>query len=402
MTVAPELRTYRDALDDLRSYTDTLQLEADERRIRRAVRNGLREMSLARAWKYYRRIRQIDLVAPWTGETGATVAYDHTGGGTCERQLTLTPGDGETWPSSVRQYEVVLDEADTVGTVFYPAAEWKSTTVIQLAANRNPGADVEDGGFSLYRTGYPVDGDIQKIYELHDERGIWGGGYVHPDAWLRQMRSQVTTQDFGFQWTLLGDDDSFGQLEFRFFSFPGTAQTLQFVAQVDPRHLRYTGMADAERSGSSATVAGTADSTAIVGTGTSFSDKMIGSVLRVSEDTSEPDLDLNEPAEQLTITAVADTTHLTVHSAVADTFTGKGFVISDPLDVPKNLMNFFEACCRLELAQLMDAHEQKRIEGLWGKALTLAQERDTMVETPSAPQGWLVFKIPTWARMVAT
>ncbi|HUU84196.1 MAG TPA: hypothetical protein VM243_11900 [Phycisphaerae bacterium] len=400
MSVAPELRTYRDALDDLRDWCDTLQLEAGERRLRRAVRDGLREMGLARPWKYYRKIRQIDLVAPWTGESGATVAYDHAGGGTCERQLTLTPGASETWPDNVREYEVVLDAG--TATVLYPIAEWKSATVVQLAADRNPGADVAAGTFSLYKMGYPVDGDVQKIFELHDERGIWGGGYVHPDRWLHQVRSLLTTQSYGFQWTLLGDDDSYGQLEFRFYGLPGAAQTLQFLADCAPRRLRYTGYADAERSGSVATVAGTSGLTAIVGTGTSFNAKMIGTVLRIGEDGSEPDLLLSEPDEEKIITAVTDTTHLTVHSAVSSTFTGRGFYISDPLDVPKYLQSFFTACCRLELAQLLDPHELKRIEGLYDRARWQAEERDEgMVEGPATPAGWVAFKIPTWARLVA-
>jgi len=397
-SIAPEIRTYRDALTDIMDFADTLNLSVDERRSRKAVKNGLRELGLARDWKYYRRIRQFDTVAPFEGESGATCSYDHAGGGYCERQLTLVPGDTEVWPDWTRDGEIVLDDGEDV---LYPIAEHVNDTIAQLPEGRNPGEDVDAGTFAMHKMGYPVDGDIAKIFELNDEQGVWGGGYVSPDSWLQQLRSSLTTQETGFQWTLLGDDDSYGQMEFRLYGLPGSAQTIQFLAHCLPRLLRYTGYADAERSGTTATVAAVDGAQTITGTGTAFTSGMIGSVLRISSDGTEPDAELNPPAEQKIITAVASGTSLTVHSAVSDDYSGAGFVISDPIDVPKYLFALFEASCRMELAHLMDRHDRAKIEAAFSRALIQAQERDCMLSTPSMPKNWVSMKVPTFNRIVA-
>lgn len=397
-SVAPEIRTYRDALDDLMAFAGTLSLDIDERRARIAIRDGLEEMAMARDWKYYRRIRQINLVAPFTGETGATIAYDHTGGAYCERQLTLTPGGAETLPDWTRDAELVLSD----DTVLYPIAEKLNDTIAQLPEDRNPGADVAAGGFTLYKAGYPLDGDIAKVYELNDETGALKPGYIHPQEWLRQVRSLITTQDTGFQWTLLGDDDSIGQLEFRFYGLPGSAQTIQFLAQCLPRRLRYTGYADRERSGTSASIAAVSGAQTVTGTGTGFVAGMRGALLRFSEDGTEPDTLTNPPAEEKIITAVASTSSLTVHNAVSATYSGAGFTISDPLDVPRYLKALFRASCRRELAHLMDRHDRDKIEADFDLTLWRAQERDEgLVQTPAMPNGWVAFKIPTWMRIMA-
>ena len=129
---APQILTYRDAIDAAVDFLSGNSTGASQRDIRRAIHAAYREVGDAFSWSFLKKQGRVPLQAL---ESTGTVAYDHTGGAN-ERQLTLTPVAAEVWPSWA------IDATVRVGTVPCRVESRISDTVLTLDVNLNPGADV--------------------------------------------------------------------------------------------------------------------------------------------------------------------------------------------------------------------------------------------------------------------
>lgn len=351
------LFTYQDAVDhgvDLLGSTVTGDSTRDARR---AARAAYQEFSTVRRWVYYYQRGQIITSA---SQSDGTVDYNST-----TRVLTLT---GSTWPSWAAYGTVAI------ARVPYEVAARLSSTTLQLSVNSNPGVDVASGtAYTFYRDTYPMPGDFLASDQLISiGTSIALPRYVHPSMWLSPQQLQVSPAT-PRAYTFMADPNYMGVLAVRFNPAPDQAYTFNFIYQRRPRPL----VIDEYKAG---TVTGS--STTLTGTGTAWTSKMIGSVLRLYSDGTQYPTGLIGAYPYTTeriITAVASTTSLTLDTALDESYTAVKYTISDPCDIEDGAMLVaFQRCIEKQnsLTRNMKADQKEEMNKAYMTALTFAMEAD--------------------------
>lgn len=313
----PEVFTASDAIAALSDFISGMERgNANHPEMFRALQQAYREVGSYRDWSFLRTNGRVILRAPYT--TG-TITYD-----LASRGLTLADG---TWPDwtedgSVRISDVVHDVASVSGLV------------ATLDAVMSPVADIAAGtSYSLFPRWYALPNDLKSMFDVEDEdRTFTSGRYVSPEVMARLIRSGTETGDV-VAWTVRAVPDLIGTMGLFVYPASDEAQTLDFLYNRHPRPLRYSGYAAAETAG---TIAVTAAGDTVAGTDTSFDSRMVGSLLRISENGTAEVSGLEGPnayAEQRSITAVASSTALTLDAAVITTRSGVTYRITDPIDL---------------------------------------------------------------------
>lgn len=348
-----KITTFRDAIEHVVDvFAGQDAAPRTWRNARRAVEAAYLKLPTMRAWKYYERIVPIATVA---SQTTGTIVYDHSGG-TYERMVTLT---GATWPTDVRFYGLLI------GRLRYAIDDYKSSTVITLTEDQNPGADVASTGYTLYRDTFPLPSYFLQMGRLID---TLSGARI-----LQQVtRDEVTVANHGLLTSSLpsmyniGPSPHYaGGMAIQFAPSPVTARNYDAVIRSKGRPL----VIEKEYLG---TLSITAGSVAVVGVGTAFTSGMAGSILRVPPDDSNDLLPTgpmgsieaseidNPPQEQFVIKSVTDATHLTLETAAVNAYDATKFTISDPLDFDADSMQvYFQRLCEAQFSRL-EGREDRR------------------------------------------
>ena len=312
--------TYRDILDQMVDSQGGAPDALDDRVLRRAMVEAYRQLTSDHDWTYLHREGQIITQEPYS--TG-TITYTNS-----TRSLTLASG---TWPTWAALGKVRI--GNTVSIV----DSRTSDSVIVLDPQVNPGEDVAAGtSYTLFKSEYALPVDFVKMTEVLQEASWWGARYISPEQFilLERYGSGVGTPQ---AWTILGDSNYYGALAVALYPAPDATNTLKFLYYRRPRPLKFDGYSAAAADGTVAV-----SSTTVTGTGTAFSSDMIGSVIRVSANTTKP-TGLDGPdifTDERIITAVASATSLTINSA-GTTATGKAYNISDPVDIDETMIPAF-------------------------------------------------------------
>lgn len=359
---APELLAYADLIDRLRVYSQGGAGDAQQADLRQAVQSAYRELTFVRDWRYYSVRGRISVVAPYT--TG-TIAYDHTGG-TYERMVTLTTG---TWPTWARYGRLII------GTDLYEVDERKSSSVITLKADSNPGADVSSGtSYTLYRNAYTLPGDMVSVTKFQSDNGTWELMRVAPHELIElEKRSQASGTQVYF--SIIGSPDAYGSFAIHFWPYPNVAENVDFLYRRRPRPMRYTGYGSAERAG---TVTVSLSSQSVTGSGTSFNAAMVGSLIRFGDATNAPEgmAGLRPFVEQKVITAVTDTENITIDTPVENAHSAVKYVVTDPVDVDPVLIEPLFACAQKHLASFRKPDRLGAVTAVYQQALIQAMEQD--------------------------
>ena len=361
--------TFSDALDRVVDFLGSNASPDGIRAAKRAVLDAYRQLSSERHWHYFYTRGRITTAAP---QSTGTITYVHTGG-TYERQLTLTSA---TWPTWARYGVVVISNTP------YEVAERKSSTVLTLSVNSNPGADVAAGTtYSISRDTYPLPTDFQSLDALTaiGSSSVYPE-YVHPRNWLTQQRIQ-TSPGTPRLYTIMGEPNYMGALALRFFPGPDAALTFDFVYSRRARPI----LINEYKTG---TVTTTASSATVTGSGTTFSSNHIGSILRVYDATNYPTgLAGAYPAlAEKVITDVASATSLTVDSNFDTAYSAVKYLITDPIDVEEGAMlDAFHRCCELHASFNKKQKDRADVAAVYQQALRLAFEADSRVVSPRAP-----------------
>lgn len=348
------LFTYSDIVNHLVDYMRDQNTTSTKRFAKRAASDGLRELANIHRWNYYRTHGRINTSASYS--TG-TVVFDYTGGA-YERMLTLTGG---TWPDWIEDGVVVID------SIPYDVHEQKSSTVITLTAASNPGADVSSTSYTCYRDSYPTPEDmidVETAIILDQDRELL---YVNASDWLglNAWYSQPTNV---WYYTVLGDPNYQGSMSFRFAGAPDAAETIDILYRRRPRPLRYFEY-------NTGTVTNTASSTTVTGSGTTFSEFMVGSVIRLYDATNYP---TNEEGDypayvERVITDVSSTTVLTVDAAIPDAYSAVKYVITDPIDIDKQVMaNLYKRTCEKLVEQTRQGKNLSQVVSMWQSEMKIA------------------------------
>jgi hypothetical protein len=365
------LYTFQDVVEHLLDFHCIDRDPMNQRNARRAVLNVYRDLPNRHCWSYYTRQRILQTVAP---QSTGTISYDHTGG-THERQVTLT---GATWPAWARFGRIIIDG------VHYEVEDQKSSTVLTLEPDSNPGADTAAGiSYCLYRNSYPLPPDFVNLEQLWD---------VDQELQLRvvdarhQHNALITyekTPSTPFYATIRGDADYYGSLGIVFSAPPSDIRTYDMLYRAAPRRLKI----DQYLAGS-VSVSGVA----VTGTGTNFPEDCVGSVIRFSANAQPPtgivgglaDTD-NRFIAQGIIKARTSGTALELEEPLTVSV-GGGFVISDPIDVePGAMMTAFLRLCEAELMMFTARKGWEDRQAMAMRELRLAMEADNRYPAPAQP-----------------
>lgn len=315
----PSLRltTYNDLTTHVIDYFGAAVDERNLRYARRAVQMAYYDVANSKTWAYYFKNGTITTVGAYN--TG-TIAYDNTA-----KTVTLSGG---SWPSWAALGTILINN------VPYDVATRTSATVLTLGA-ANPGADVTAGAsYTIYQDAYQFPVDFLNTDEMVNFSNPMIMSYLGEAGWLALHRV-MRTAAVPTSWCIFPSHKSHGILEMRVYPFPDTAYRLDFIYQRRPRPLTI----DSYDVGSaSITVLGSAT---LTGTGTSWNDCMVGSVLRLSSSRTEAVTGAagdNPPVLERVITAVASATSLTLDAVADTTYTNVKYSISDPVDIEQGAM----------------------------------------------------------------
>lgn len=348
-----EVWTFNDVTEHLLDAYDLLPSGRNIRQARRAILNAYRELPSKHRWTYYQRLMTVSTVAE---QTTGTVVYDHTGGA-YERMLTLS---GATWPSYAAYGCVKLDGST------YKIDEYKSSTIVTLKAESNPGADVASTTYEWFRAQYILPWNFRRATPLTIMGESTVLTYVPPSELQDRLLGEDSPGDPTW-YTFRNSGDEYGTIVVDFAPPPSTAKVYSFMAEVSPRELRIA----AEATG---TITVSSSSTTVTGSGTSFSSFHVGSVMRFSNSDlpptsvigciDNPGVGIDNPYfAQRKIVSVASATSLTIDSAVSTTtsLSSRKYQISDPIDVePGSMFNYFLRLAEAEFATLITAKDARQ------------------------------------------
>lgn len=330
------MREVLTSYDVVRTCCDSLGLNsaAALRRIKEAMRSALHMVQNDCPSDYSLKHSRLRFVAP---DTTGTVTYDHTGG-TYERQLTLA---SSTWPSDVVDYSLLLDDlvCDVESRI--------SDTVITLDLNLNPGADLAAGTtFTLYKRYYRLPDDFGETDSFFGEQLTWIGQYVTMGELLGLNRAYGETGSPRC-YSIGGIPDQVGARGL--FLYPGADETTtwDYIYRRIPREIRYTG-----HESNTATLTVDSTSTTVAASAATFTSAMVGSVIRISNTATAP-TGLTGPSawtDERLIHTYTDSTHVVVDRVPSFSGSGKGFVVTDPIDIDPRMYDLYQARCILELA----------------------------------------------------
>lgn len=356
-----QLITYKDLINHCSDYLGGSTSDETERYARRAVQAACREITNGRRWSYY--LNRLRIVTDASQTTGS-VEYDHTGG-TYERQLTITDA---TWPSWAKLGTVLISD------VPYEVADYKSSTVLTLSSTSNPGDDLAAGtSYTIFRDTYVLPQDFIAIEELINVGNSFGLTYKHPGEWLTMQRTNhgpTTPRIF----TITGDPNYFGSLAIRFFPAPDDTYQVDGIYQRRPRALT---LDEYELGTASVSVSGTT----VTGSGTNWTDALVGGVIRFSADAvnNPTGLDGANPYQmERVVWEVISTTSLTIDSAASESLSGVKYSISDPVDVESgSMLNFLQRECERQMRILRRMKATPDEEAQYAEARIMAWEADS-------------------------
>jgi len=362
--------TAYDALVHLLDFVNEYPHARVDRKAFRALQSAYRDLINAGPWSYFLREFRLALSAPVS--VGSTT-YTHTGG-TFEREVVRGSG---VWPSWAKYGRVIISG------VHYEVEERKNDTTLTLTENNNPGADVGSGTVTLYRDTYQAPADFLSTDLLFDFASNDGLQYTHPNNFVL-ARKKIKRAGSPAIYTVTGDLDEMGRMQFRFLPYPSAAANLDGMYMRRPRDITLQAYEDGA-------VTTSATSATITGSGTAWTASMIGSVIRIAPDgeqfgsgsaDSDP-LAFERIAlggsylYERRITAVASATSLTVDSAIPTTETEVKHLISDPVEIELGVMQTaLERMMEYHFATLTRSPYLEKAAALWQPALQSAIAAD--------------------------
>ncbi len=358
----PVLHTYRDAIEHLRGWADALPSGAEDRRLHAAVQSAYEDVVSDSRWRFFTSHYRLPL-SP-VQETG-TVAYDYA-----TKTATLS---GATVPAWARQAHVLFGTDQRI----YKVAERTGETTFTLEEGFAPYADVDAGtSYKLFRSVYPLPADFLGISGVEDERSQWRPTYVASlDEWLYRER-QLTFRGRPFFWTIAGHPDLYGQSAVFMAGYPTETATLDMIYHRAARGLVLDGFSFYSSQGTARVDEANASEATATFTNLSLPSGAAGAVLRLSATgATEPPSSLGTTrySEQRIISAVTDVDTVTVDSAWSIGKQGDHFTISDPLDLPRYLLDAFYRGCEHYLAMAAIPARVGDTQALYVKSLKKAR-----------------------------
>lgn len=358
-----EILTFQDAVE---SILDAFDVPRDDRNHRLAIRAVLKAHKMfptLHSWSYYRRPLVINTVAAYS--TG-TLAFDFTGG-TYERLITLS-GTGASFPTWAGFGVIRIDSVD------YPVMQRVDSTRITLDSRRCPSADLAAGtAYTLYRDRYALPLDFRRhdrIFEAGTNRElcIADAGSAAANTLLAGGTSSPAVA------CIIEDENFQGGLALMISPAVNSATKLQFLYERKMRPL----LTEKYETG---TITIVADSATITGSGTAWTERMIGTLIRVSPNSSPPtpvagSIAATEPnvaSYTRMVLGVSSATALLVDETLGESASGRAYTLSDPIDVTDLMIDAFLRMAELEYAKLSGREDVAERNAYFIGALEIAR-----------------------------
>lgn len=354
--------TYRDVIDGIRSWLGGNATRNAHLGIIQPVKSALREITGYRKWNYLMTQGRIYLHGVFSD---GTIAYD-----LASNVMTLTGGVWPTWAE---------DSDVRIGDVLHRVALRLTDTTLQMYSPLTPEGDVASGtSYQMTKRIFTLPEDFAQTDVQLLQFNLWNLGYVPPRDWLIGQR-YISSTGPPDKFTVLGHPRLLNRLALMIEPASGQDDSLDFVYYRKPRELVITGYEADHYAG---TVSGSASYT-ITGVGTAFDAAMIGSLIRVSGTSNTPGQNTGPIPYiyEARITAVASATSITVDSDSV-TFSGKAYVVSDPVDIDPVMTDAYLRCCEKQTGIHRRTKNVKELDALFNDALHRAEAADSKVFVP--------------------
>lgn len=359
--------TYQDAIERLGGYVSQNAQAPNAVVIKQTVLEVYDDLVNARDWAYLNRSYRLESELPETG----TLSYSASTG-----EFTIDTGTFPAWA------ELAIVQ---VGDVWSLVKTRSSSTVLVADDVMRPIADIATGtAFSIYKAIYPLSFDLKSMGNPLDESDDGTLAQVEFSDWMARARYDANSGNELNTFALAGHPYVPGRYVLLAHPYADTNRTLDFPYQRYPRRLRYNGYDSPCRTGT-ITAAGV---TTITGTSTLFESDMVGAILRFARTASvypEGIGGTNAYKQQVYVTSFSTTTSIGVHEAV--TVTANQYTISDPLDLPRPLLDAFWRACEWKLSVRLKLPAVDRAEMDYVRALEKAKDSDSPIRTRRSAWG---------------
>jgi hypothetical protein len=368
------IMTYADVVDRLIRYLGGSPSDSVLADCKEAAIAAMGTLATAHNWSYLYAYGRVNTHATYS--TG-TVTYDHDGGtGVLPRTLTLSGGIWPDWSA---------DGIVRIGLGVYRVESRVNATTVTLEAESCPDGDLASPVyFSLTCDTFLLPADYTAQDSTYIPNNFSGLDYVHPREWFDRVgrRNQVGQPTV---YTITGDHRYSGRLVLRVAPVPILAEPIDFLYRRSPRPLALF-----EETG---TASSFVDDVGVIGTATSWTTAHVGSVFRLSSTDRPPTpaTGTKPPALESVIAAWTDATHIGLADRAPATLVGRGFTISDPIDIePGSMSNAYLRCAEMHLGMSRVLKDKPSARVQYVEALDRARSADSRCFTGRSPGGRVV------------
>lgn len=356
---ALNIYTYQDAVDLLVDYLGGNAEAAAARDVRKAILEAYDELCGEKKWSHLSRPHYVHTELPESG----TLAYDSTTG-----LFTIDTGTFPTW---------AVGATLSIGDLRVRVATRPSSTTLTAVDSTVPAADIATGtSFTIFTDIITLPENFMSLVKPLDEGNNSSiSKFVPADEWAYYTRYDES-QGSPLIWTVMADPVYLGRQALHLWPAPDTKRTIGFLGRFYPRMLNFTGYRTADRVGTVSLSGNT-----ITGTSTTFSADMVGSVIRVSANSTaypEGRGGDNPYQYQRIITAYSSATSLTFGGDAVSASTRK-YCITDPVDISRPMLDAFMRGCERKVAHKKGTSEQDRAETTYMNALAKAMSSDSNI-----------------------
>lgn len=360
----PTQLTFSDLVDHLVDYASGSTAERTMRDIVRACQSGYRDVTFGHQWNYYRRRFRINTSPPYT--TG-TIAYADPGVSN-PREVALTGGIWPDWAAGATLL---------IGTVKSLVRTRVDDTTLILDENLNPGADVASGtSYTLLRPCYTLPADFRGVMDF-SAPGTIGTEAISVEEWLQLDNASTSTGQPLF-YTIMGDPLLSARMAIWFYPYPAALYNYDAIYLRTARPLKYWG-SEANESTTNGTVTITSGSRTVTGVGTEFTADMVGSMLRLTQSTTELPTGLpgdNPYTEQVIIGGYTSATSIELTEAVTQDYSGVKMQVSDPVDVDVSMLEVLLRAVERQFAITRNRDKVAQADQFYRQAMVEAREHD--------------------------
>jgi hypothetical protein len=360
---AQNIATFQDAIDLLVDFTGSNQGANISREMRKSVLEAYDELVGKKDWRHFVRPDRLQTYEPETG----TLAYD-----LATNTFTI---DGGTFPSWAEGATI------SIGDVRYRVASRPTTTTATAVPSQAPFDDIATGTeFTIFKDILTLPDNFQAMSAPKGEGGsaFWTH-YVSPAKWHQLARADGSTGEV-LCWTIMPDPVFSGRQAVHLWPAPHADSSIDYLGKFYPRRLFYSGYRPTDRVGTVSVSGNT-----VTGTNTAFTAEMVGSILRIGEDgTNHPEGagGLYPYQHQRYITAYSSATSITIGGTSPGTLTTRKYVVTDPIDVSRPMLNALWRACELRMAYKKGGASLAAAKEEYTQALRDAMQADEPNRSP--------------------